>query len=43
MVLARRMAGDSEGVQIEGKAAFGQRTFPLSSFSWQDAGKRNMN
>lgn len=36
MVLARRMAGEPEGVQREGKAVFGQRTFPLSSFSWQD-------
>lgn len=43
LVLARRMAGEREGVQREGKAAFGQGTFPLSSFSWQDAGKKNRN
>lgn len=43
LVLARRVAGEHEGVQREGKAAFGWRRFPLSSFSWQDVGKKNMN
>lgn len=42
LVLATGIAGEHEGVQREGKAAFGWRRFPLSSFSWQGTGKKNM-